>query len=98
MLKINGQRADSTREWINCKDKPPIMRNTVFTLLRRPWIYLLLGLGLLAACHRTPSTRSFTLSLQLSHLPNQGIIYLDALEINQVKTIDTLNLSTASQP
>jgi len=98
MLKINGQRANSTREWINCRDKPPIMRNTVFTLLRRPWIYLLLGLGLLAACHRTPSTRSFTLSLQLSHLPNQGIIYLDALEINQVKTIDTLNLSTASQP
>jgi peroxiredoxin len=74
------------------------MQHSVFTWFRRRLIYLLLGLGWLAGCHQNPGPETFTLTLQLSHLPAQGIIYLDALEINDVKTIDTLNLSTATLP
>ena len=72
------------------------MQNFVFTRFRSHWLSLMLGLGLLAACHQHPSPKTYTLTLQLSHLPGQGTIYLDALEINDVKTIDTLSLSTAT--
>lgn len=74
------------------------MNKPAFPLVKNRKYLLLFSLLLFAACQHNPSPATFTLTLQLSHLPTQGTIYLDALEINQVKTIDTLSLSGASQP